>query len=228
LGAVEILSNKAAAKKKNVTKMCPPTKSALETTQRLTEQSFGLEVKIVACERYREIANYQNTIGDEWWIHAPRIMVMVFALCELYAMLRFNVYKGYNWFHLLLQVTNKGISWAAVAVFALAQLPSVIARISNIVRRRSIPCHSRILKWALGIRKHLGLISLWFLGVHNCISLLLFNPSYYSEFFVVPTANSSELNVIGETSFFFEIIGTMFYAFLGVCSLPSVGTVAGT
>ena len=82
---------------------------------------------------------------------------------------------------------------------------------------------SKPLVWSLGLRKQLGLLSLWFLALHILMSLLLFNPAYYGKFFLDPTAANSKLNVIGETSFLFATIGTMFYSILGIASLPSVG-----
>jgi len=223
LGAVDILANKATGKKKSVTKMCSSeTKGALEVVRRLAEQSFGLDVKVVPYEHYREISRAQNTIGKEW-IHSIYIMLITFVLTEFYAAWRYNVEKGYAWFHLPIQVTNKAICWTALTGFALTQLPGVIARISNLFRSTNLNGYSRTLKWALTIRKNLGILSLWFLGVHIIMSLLLMNPAYYGKFYVDPTANHSKMNVTGETSFFFAILGAMFYFILGLASLPSIG-----
>lgn len=56
------------------------------------------------------------------------------------------------------------------------------------------------------------------------ISLLLLNPAYYGKFFLHPKENSSKMNAIGESSFFFAILGTGLYIIMGICSLPSVGS----
>jgi hypothetical protein len=45
----------------------------------------------------------------------------------------------------------------------------------------------------VAIRKHLGLLSLWFLSIHITISLL-FNLAYYGKFFIDASANMSKLN----------------------------------
>jgi len=105
----------------------------------------------------------------------------------------------------------------------LTQLPGTTARIYNALRRGDLRAMPPVLKKALGLRKHLGLISLWFLGLHILMSMLLFSPAYYDKFYIDPTAPTSKLNVIGETSFFFATIGSMFYGILGISSLPSVG-----
>lgn len=49
------------------------------------------------------------------------------------------------------------------------------------------------------------------------------NPAYYGKFYIDPTLPSSKMNVMGETSFFFAIVGSMLYSIVGVASLPSVG-----
>jgi len=71
-----------------------------------------------------------------------------------------------EWYHLALQVTNKGICWAALNGFALTQLPGLLARIHNAVYSDSLSDKPKMLRWALGIRKHVGLLSLWFLFIH--------------------------------------------------------------
>jgi len=52
------------------------------------------------------------------------------------------------------------------------------------------------------MRKHLGLLSLWFLVVHIIMSLILIDPAYYSKFYM-DAEGTSKLNVVGETSLFF-------------------------
>jgi hypothetical protein len=134
----------------------------------------------------------------------------------------YNVFKGYDWYHLPLQVTNKAICWTALNGFAITMLPGLFARMSNAIYRDSLRTKPRWMTSFLGMRKYIGLLSLWFLFVHIFMSLLLFSPAYYSKFFVDPEANSSKLNAIGESSFFFAIIGACLFCILGVCSLPSV------
>lgn len=103
IGAADILANKGTAKKNILTKMCSPNKNALEVVRRVAEQSFGLDVKVFPYERYTQLAKAQNTIGKEW-THATWIMLVTFVLTEFYACWRYNVEKGYAWFHLPIQV----------------------------------------------------------------------------------------------------------------------------
>ncbi|CAB9522593.1 Metalloreductase STEAP4 [Seminavis robusta] len=222
LGAVDILTNKVTTKKRIVTKMCSPSKSAIEVARRLAQESFGIDVKVVPYSRYEDIARNQNSIGQQW-AHSAYILIVIFVLTEFYACWRYNVEKGYEWFHLPMQVTNKAICWTAITGFALTQLPGVIARIGNYFRS-NLSDLSPTLKWALQLRKELGILSLWFLGLHILMSMILFNPAYYGKFFIDPTANTSKMNVIGETSFLFATVGSMFYFILGLASLPSVSS----
>lgn len=53
---------------------------------------------------------------------------------------------------------------------------------------------------------------------------MLFNPAYYGKFFLTPKEGPSKLNAIGESSFFFGILGMGLYVIMGLCSLPSVGS----
>ena len=80
-------------------------------------------------------------------------------------------------------------------------------------------------KWLirfLSIRKHLGLISLWFLTVHIFMSCLMFSIAYYSRFFYDKDDPFSRMSANGESSFMFGSIGAGLYVILGICSLPSV------
>jgi len=56
------------------------------------------------------------------------------------------------------------------------------------------------------------------------MSLLIFNQKYYGKFFIDPSAPTSKMNWVGESSFLFAIIGTGLYTIMGLCSLPSIGS----
>lgn len=136
---------------------------------------------------------------------------------------RYNVHKGYEWFHLPMQVTNKAVCWTAITGFCLSQLPGMFARLSNAIFQDTMRTKPAWLVKFLSIRKHLGVVSLWFLVLHILMSLLLFNPGYYSKFFITKDG-TSKLNLIGEFSFVFATVGSCVYFILGLCSLPSVGS----
>lgn len=135
----------------------------------------------------------------------------------------YNVHKGYDWFHLPLQVTNKAICWTALTGFALSQVPGILARMSNTIHGNSLHTKAKWLRNFLKLRKQLGLLSLWFLLVHVIMSLLLFSPAYYGKFFISPKAAATKMNSIGENSMLFAVLGTAFYVIMGLCSLPSIG-----
>ena len=107
----------------------------------------------------------------------------------------------------------------------MAQVPGLLVKFDNLSRTskatREVP--QWLLLW-LKVRKHLGLLSFYFVSVHVIISLLLFNPSYYGKFFL-NGGDGGKLNWKGEASFFFGIFGFSFYAIVCVSSLPSVAAV---
>jgi predicted dinucleotide-binding enzyme len=221
VGAVDVLLKKPDNKYQMVTKMCSSHADAVETLKVFAEDSMGFKVKVVPYEKYNGIADHQNSLGEDW-MTAGTIMLIIFVLCEIYSVMRYNVHKGYAWFHLPLQVTNKAICWTALTGFSISQLPGVFARMSNALYANSLRTKPIWLTRFLAIRKHLGLVSLWFLSLHIIMSLLLFNPGYYGKFFITKDG-TSKLNSIGENSFLFATIGTGLYVILGICSLPSVG-----
>jgi len=223
IGAVDVLLDKPSYKNKITTKMCSSNEEALKMTKAFAEESLGLNVKVIPYERYHEIADAQNSLGQAW-VHSAYILLFVFAYAEFYSALRYNVFKGYEWYHLPVQVTNKAICWTALTGFALAQVPGILARFVNSWNRNNLISKPRWLVWALSLRKQIGLLSLWFLVLHIIMSLLLMNEKYYGKFFIDPTANASKMNGIGEHSFFFATFGTGLYIILGICSLPSVGS----
>jgi predicted dinucleotide-binding enzyme len=95
IGAVDILLNKPFSKNKVATTMCASDKITLAIVKRYAEETLGLAVKVVPQERYYDVAMHQNSLGTEW-VHATYVMLIVFAFTELYAILRYNVYKGYG------------------------------------------------------------------------------------------------------------------------------------
>ena len=78
------------------------------------------------------------------------------------------------------------------------------------------------LRLCLSVRKHVGILSLWMLGMHIIGSCIFFNPAYLKKFFVDPKAYSSKMNWMGEVSFACGVWGTGLYTIMGVASLPSV------
>jgi len=95
IGAVDLLLHKPYSKSRVATTMCSPNKKALGLVQHFAEESFGMIVKNVPPSRYYDVAMHQNSFGEQW-VHAMWTMLVIFACTELYAILRYNVFKGYG------------------------------------------------------------------------------------------------------------------------------------
>lgn len=93
----------------------------------------------------------------------------------------------------------------------------------NTAHRDTLHTKPQWLLSALRMRKHLGLLSLWFLFVHVLMSMILLSPKYYGKFFLDPASGNSKLNSIGESSLFFGTLAVSLYVILGLCSMPSIG-----
>ena len=85
-GAVDVLLKKPGCKK-IPSKMCSPDLEALETVKEFGETSLGLDVKRIPYEHYSSIAVEQYSLGKEWMV-ATVIMLIVYAICQLYNILR--------------------------------------------------------------------------------------------------------------------------------------------
>ena len=95
IGAVDILLHKPYSKAKVATTMCSPHRKALDAVQFFAKEAFGMDVKNIPYNRYHDVAMHQNSMGKEW-CHATYVMLFIFAISELYAVLRYNVFKGYG------------------------------------------------------------------------------------------------------------------------------------
>ena len=221
VGAVDILLDKPSNKKPLTTILCGNNIRAVQTVKKFAQEALGFGfVKIVPHSRYHDISMNQTSMSKDY-VHAAYIMIFLFVLTEVYAIMRYNVWKGYEWYHLPLQVTNKAICWTSLTGFAFCMMPGLMARYFDSIHNNKMLDKPQWIRYGLSIRKPLGLLALWFLVLHILISLLLFNSQYYGKFFIDPTV-SSKLNKTGEVTFFFGILGAALYTILGVCSLPSI------
>lgn len=223
IGATDVLLEKPTSKHQIPVKMCSKYPDALALVQHFATESLGMQVKIIPYQHYGQIAIHQGSLGEHW-TKSTIVLLIIFSLAETYAVVRYNVFKGYEWFHLPIQVTNKAICWTSIYGFALSQTPGILARLWNSIHQDSLRSKPSWLVKSLKVRKPLGILSLWFLVIHIIMSILIFNEKYYGKFFIDPTAASSKLNSIGESSMMFSILGAGLYFILGVCSLPSVGS----
>jgi len=218
IGAADLLLNKASCKTKIATNMCGPHADALNRVKSFAEVSFGMDVKQVPYENLKTMSESQNSLGDEW-VMAAQVMLTVFAVTEVYSILRYNVFEGVAWLQLPMQVTNKAFCWTALTGFALTQVPGTLARLMNAMQSSNTFSKPKWLRSFLSFRKQLGLLSLYFLGLHVAMSVMLFNNTYYGKLF---SADGTILSTMGAFALCCGIIATSFYVILGICSLPSV------
>lgn len=221
IGAVDVLLRKPGDKSRVVSKMCANDPGALETVKGFVEESMGFDIKVVPIEQYEVIKNDQNSLGKEW-MTATWTILGVFILTLIYNIIRHPIKKGYPWKQFPLFVMNKSICWTALWGFAIAQVPGVIARIHNAWHRDTLRDKPMWLCNYLACRKHLGLVSLWFLAVHMVMSMLMFSIAYYDRFFTDKDDPKSRMTANGESSFMFGSFSSCLYIVLGICSLPSV------
>lgn len=111
-------------------------------------------------------------------------------------------------------------AWTATWLFALSLLPGTLAKI---IKRMNGPQKdlNGLLLWSLSIRKHVGLLGLYFLFIHACLMLLLYNSSYYGHIFRRRGETMESWRY--EWTMFMAVVSTSFFIIVGIASLPSVG-----
>jgi hypothetical protein len=117
---------------------------------------------------------------------------------------------------------NKGIAWSCLSGFTLTQIPGVLAHMHNLYYGDSLVTKPKWMRDLLAARKHLGLVSLWMLGVHILMTCLIFGPNYYGPLFLDPKDALSKMKLNGELAYMCGSFGAALYVILGICSLPSV------
>ncbi len=131
-------------------------------------------------------------------------ILSVWCSCLVYAILRYNVFKGVEWTHLPLYIANKSAAFAGVIFLALAYLAGKYfggPAGSEPVRARA---------------KFLGLTGFAMITVHVLMALLLMSPANYEQFFEV----SGKLNLRGELTFLFGVLGYGCLLFPAITTLP--------
>lgn len=219
-GAVNLLQQKPNTKTVLVTEICGPDKQAVKEVADFTAQ-LGLSPRVVPVERFDKLRGSQETIGEEW-IHSAILMLALFCLTFLYVILAARQRPvGFEWYQLPTRYCSKAFAWTATYGFALSLLPGVLARLDRQFRGpKAKICPS--LLWGLGIRKHVGVLALYFLYLHACLMLFIFGGEYFR--FMLNDSNG-KMRWTSETSMLFGVISTSFFSIVGIASLPSVGAV---
>ena len=110
-------------------------------------------------------------------------------------------------------------AWTAIWLLALSLLPGTLTKL---VKRIYGPQKNvnAVLLWGIGIRKNLGLLGLYFLFIHVCMMLLLYNSSYYNHIFGRRGKTMDSWRY--EWTMFMAVISTSFFIIVGISSLPGV------
>lgn len=130
---------------------------------------------------------------------------LTLAVGMSYAVVRYNVFKGVEWTHLPLYITNKAFALSAVVLIALSYC------VGKAVPVRQEPKESRI-----ALVKHLGLIGFSLASMHGILSLTLLSPAYYEKFFL----DSGRLTLLGELSLLFGVLSLWCLTIPAITSLP--------
>ena len=124
--------------------------------------------------------------------------------CLLYAIIRYNVFKGVEWVHLPLYIVNKSAAFAGVVMIALAYMVGKVfggPAGSERVRAQA---------------KFLGMAGFSMITVHILMAMVLLSPANYEKFF----ASSGKLNLSGELTFLFGVVAYVCLLFPAITTLP--------
>ena len=161
VGAVDILLDKPSSKKPLTTILCGNNVQAVQAVKKFAQEALGFDfVKIVPHSRYHDISMNQTSMNQEY-NHAAYIMIILFVLTEVYAIMRYHVWKGYEWYHLPLQVTNKAICWTSLDTLSLCMIPGLMARYFDSIHNNKMLDKPAWIRYGLSIRKPLCLLAFW-------------------------------------------------------------------
>lgn len=92
-GALRLLETSPASKMQLHTAMTGNDDAAVQRVKLYAEEALGFTVKLAPLEAAREIERHQASLGKHWLV-AAGVLFVVFCLTLLYAIFRYNVYKG--------------------------------------------------------------------------------------------------------------------------------------
>lgn len=131
-----------------------------------------------------------------------RWVLGIWMPCLLYAILRYNVFKGVEWTHLPLYVANKSAAIAGVIFIALAYVVGKLfggVRGSEAVRAKA---------------KFFGLTGFAMISMHLLMGIVLLSPANFEKFYL----ESGKLNLAGELTLLFGVLA------YGCLLLPAITT----
>lgn len=177
-GAIQELQHHAGGKSRFATNVCGPNEDCVQEVVELSKV-LGYTAKVVPIDQYNHLKITQQTIGWEW-IHATAFMVALYALVFTYVIVQASGRPRFEWYTVLGRHLNKTFAFTATWGFAFSLLPGTLMRLIRIVNSSWTP---KVLVWGCTIRKHIGLLALYFLFLHACMSVLLFGGEYFGFMF---------------------------------------------
>ncbi|KAL3788907.1 hypothetical protein HJC23_002661 [Cyclotella cryptica] len=213
IGAIQELQHHSGGKSRFTTQVCGPDEESVEAVIRLAE-ALGYSTKKVPIDQYEKLQGAQDTIGWEW-NHSIVLMVALFLLVSIYIIIQTSGRPNFEWYTILARHSNRMFAWTSIYGFALSLLPGTLIRLINAFGNTRRP---RLLVWGCNIRKHVGLISLYFLFLHACMTVLLFGGEYFGYMLF-----SGEMAWEDEASMLTAVVSTSLFVITGIASLPSVG-----
>ncbi|GMH38998.1 hypothetical protein BSKO_06896 [Bryopsis sp. KO-2023] len=165
-----------------------------------------------------KLEKYQFSLFPTW-ILPTLFMFALFGPLLVFALIRYNVKKGYKWDNLPLQVTNKAMCWLGLWGLALTFLPGALVGVIQCMRRTKDVKLPRFLKAWLDGRKPLGLLSAFCILIHVLMSMVILSKVYYKKFYDPETL---KMNWRGEVAMLFGILGASLLVATSIGSLPSV------
>ncbi len=131
-----------------------------------------------------------------------RWVLGIWMPCLLYAIVRYNVFKGVEWTHLPLYVVNKSAAVAGVTFIALAYVVGKLfggVRGTEAVRAKA---------------KFFGLTGFAMISMHALMSMALLSPPNFEKFYL----DSGKFNLTGELAVLFGVLA------YGCLLLPAITT----
>lgn len=105
-------------------------------------------------------------------IKTIKILLIIFAVTMIYAVLRYNVFKGVPWSELPLYVSNKAIAWTSLVSICLSYLSGLMQKAGK-----------RLFTGFVHLRKYLGMYGFFLAIVHIMITLSILTVENYPSLY---------------------------------------------
>ena len=217
-GAVDLLSRKSKSKPK--TRLSGSDAVTVIAAKQFVENALGFDVTVV--EHGGRKSDEQESIGKEWK-HAAYVAILLYVIF----MTIYCIHYYLKWPFEMDPVgfpngtQNKVNASVAVGCFALSVMPGTYTRMVKAWKSDSMYVLHPNLIWALNIRKHVGLIGMFFLFVHAIMSLVDFSPKKY-YWCMYASKDAEKMDIVGEVSMMFAIYSFALYIIIALSSMPGI------